>query len=541
MNDNLEVKLKEIILDSIKNVICIDEEYAEPYDVEAKSEEVSKSKEVYDAFFTNLKCKTLMVKYKLGEDSWKEHLNQQDLVVLDWKLAEPENSELTLQVIDEVVKKDIRFLCIFTSSDGEDLNRIKNIVKTHFIGYTAAQVEEIVNRASSISISEDDVRLMPGLMASKDDVKDLREKLRDKGLELAQKQREIFDFRDPGLWNVLYAYYVCKTPAFSTIRINTVDTDLCIVDGTYIFFVSKGKTENGLEPMRVINEIVKELLEADRIFDIVWMYYYNSIRNSMGKKNKLPFKVTSNALKYHALSAIEHDGEDEYFSTLYELIMDETTEDIKRQDGLKPDRSIIDKIKAQAESIKDDEVIQELKKINAFLNTNYATSTNEHSVVMGDVFFECENATNQKRYYICVSALCDCAHPKTIGGMNVYNFIMGAAKSGMINDDDEEENGIDDIGSLDNPEDRWLSYIMDSENVVLIQWDKTVFSGYVIKDTGKVKEGENLKVKFGNEDHEFAYVCNIKTKYAQRLANRAFSWGNRVGTTYAKKRKRNEK
>ena len=29
-------------------------------------------------------------------------------------------------------------------------------------------------------------------------------------------------------------------------------------------------------------------------------------------------------------------------------------------------------------------------------------------------------------------------------------------------------------------------------------------------------------------------MCNIKNKYAQRLANDSFSWGLRVGTVYAK-------
>lgn len=526
MTETTIEKLQRIIVESISSVICIDEQYIEPY--LGKSNKLNRdfTKKIYEAFTKELNCRTVIYPYKADDDKWVDFLDKQDLLVVDWQLTNPLDSKRPLDIIDKAIEKHIQYVCIYTSNTGSALNEVINLVKSYYLGFSEKEVKDTATKAGLVGMEEYLIkRIVTEPIFTSRKAKDYKNKMRNEGVELGADTKGTFDHCAYKEWNKLFCKYVSNPPGFSNFSLEpdyTGDKSI-VVEDTYVFFVSK-VGEGDYNPKTIVETIAKELSEEPKsVFNVLWIYYFTLLRNSIYKKNNLPLRVSANALKYHAKSAIEDGGETQYFSNILGIIVDEIVECIYKGQELKPEQEIISEIKAQGSDLQYCSVAKDLMFMNALLNTNNELSVTEHELVLGDVFtaeLEIGGVTKTK-YFMCISALCDCRNPKCLNSLNSYSFIMG----------DKSDSTFDD----GNPEEEILSFVIEGENAFHIDWNNTVFGGYVGKGENRVSREKVLDVYFEDKKYELKYICSIKDRYAQRVANHAFSWGLRVGTTYAKK------
>ena len=85
-------------------------------------------------------------------------------------------------------------------------------------------------------------------------------------------------------------------------------------------------------------------------------------------------------------------------------------------------------------------------------------------------------------------------------------------------------------------EKQYFSYVeIETEknsNVISVEWYSKISSIYITDN--KVKRGCTIQGSIRGAQKEFKYIGNVKENFAQRMANRAFADGNRVGISLAK-------
>ena len=123
-------------------------------------------------------------------------------------------------------------------------------------------------------------------------------------------------------------------------------------------------------------------------------------------------------------------------------------------------------------------------------------------------------------YWLCITAKCDCRRPEKIS--NNYIFIGGES--------------CKDKRAIVEAEKQYFSYVeIETEknsNVISVEWYSKISSIYITDN--KVKRGCTIQGSIRGAQKEFKYIGNVKENFAQRMANRAFADGNRVGISLAK-------
>ena len=105
--ENTNEVLENIVKQSIRNVICIDDGLLEPYCEVGDALKVDFSKEMFDGISNTCQCSVTMVQYK-GDETERlieEKLNEKDLMILDWELTATGQIKKPLKVIDYALKK----------------------------------------------------------------------------------------------------------------------------------------------------------------------------------------------------------------------------------------------------------------------------------------------------------------------------------------------------------------------------------------------------------------------------------------------------
>lgn len=531
MTTNSTDFLKNIIRESIENVICIDEEYIEPYEDSDDKEKTKRSREIYSLFSDSYGCNTEMVSFKKDSDNWKNKLKRQDLLVLDWQLTTEKDDRVPLSIIDYAIENNTQYVCVFTNNAGAALTQIRQLVMAYYSGFNKEEMQEISDRVMGAGISDSEVKtLLRDFISTEQDINRIKKSLKEMGISPVGG----LDFNDYNTWNKLFCIRESGTPDYSRYKINggLGTRSSFSVGGTYIFFLSKGGKENKFDPTAIVQTIYSELLKLpSSVFDILWIYYYNLLRKSLYNRNNLPMRVSADSLKYFASSAMEHkDGDDaeqaeeDFFSSLMDLVIDEVSECAQANSSIRPPKRLIKELEEGAIEIGYDDVANELMKINAVINCNKTLTNSEHEIILGDVFSATLKEDNKEKevYLMCVSALCDCANHNRLGNMYSYSFIRGMKKTDAT------------YGKSGNPEELYISFVWE-EDPFYIEWGNKLYGGYIAPRKTRVNREKPIKVFLGGKALELKYVCTIKEKFAQRMANHVFSWGHRVGTSFAKR------
>ena len=522
---NTNEVLENIVKQSIRNVICIDDGLLEPYCEEGDALKVDFSKGMFDGISNICQCSVTMVQYK-GDETERlieEKLNEKDLMILDWELTSTGQIKKPLKVIDSALNKNIPYICIYTNS--KDLKEISDHIEKYYSGCNVQMAEN----AAEIWEKE-------GLM-KEEFIDDIKRCFEDKANipKLLKKVQELCpeidtsscNYRKIENWIPVYLkwenYLLPEETKFIAKRVDGKDTVLN-VDGKMIFIFSKKKsdddTDKAISPEQIVPAIAESMvLKPNSIMDCIWLYYSNCYCRAVYKRPQFFKDIAYEGFAYHVGKIVE--SEDMELESFFKEIFNEELLDILNSQDISIPAGIVDKILEDNRNNTNRACYRDLVKLNERLTINRRYSECEHKIAFGDVFYCTDAESGLCEYWLCITAKCDCARPEE-KIRNNYIFIGGRY--------------VGDSVALTQAEIDYYSFINalepDRENPICIQWCSKINSIYIEQNV--VIRGKEIVGNLKGVEKHFVYLGNVKENYAQRMANMAFSNGNRVGVSLAK-------
>ena len=311
--ENANEVLENIVKQSIRNVICIDDGLLEPYCEEGDALKVDFSKEMFDGISNTCQCSVTMVQYK-GDETERlieEKLNEKDLMILDWELTATGQIKKPLKVIDCALNKNIPYICIYTNS--KDLKEISDHIEKYYSGCNVQMAEN----AAEIWEKE-------GLM-KEEFIDDIKRCFEDKANipKLLKKVQELCpeidtsscNYRKIENWIPVYLkwenYLLPEESKFIAKRVDGKDTVLN-VDGKMIFVFSKKKsdddTDKAISPEQIVPAIAESMvLKPNSIMDCIWLYYSNCYCRAVYKRPQFFKDIAYEGFAYHVGKIVESE------------------------------------------------------------------------------------------------------------------------------------------------------------------------------------------------------------------------------------------
>ena len=188
-------------------------------------------------------------------------------------------------------------------------------------------------------------------------------------------------------------------------------------------------------------------------------------------------------------------------------------------DEFKADNDIENRLTAFTKA--DPKSVVDLAKLNFVYNRLAIKRNANDEIRFGDIFSLHLDEKTQI-YLLCLTPHCDCLRPGKI--KNMFFFVEGM-----------------DIGAtkgVEKSDGDFISFIEDiNKGFTTIDWtnntnDCKPFSFY-IQNNKMLGEKKTISINYMGTDKEAVYLCTLKENYAQRIANKAFSYPLRVGIDFA--------
>ncbi len=520
MNQELKETYEEIIIHAINHVICIDDEFVEPY-AQAEESEQKFSREMYQAVSEKFGCHVEMLRYdsQVTEKTLNKYLLQKDLLILDWELSAG-NGRAALQILEKTIQTDIPFICIYTND--LELDSIYEMIAIYFSGYSKMQVEEQCRKWEDAGVFEGDF---------KDDVEELFSMVKPNTNKIVEKLKDIcgddleqngIAYRNYKVWYPLFLQWFHKLLPEQELPIakKTVSGALNIDGKCVICFSKMSGQENTCNAISA-DEIIPSLAEhvtsiPNNKFDIIWLKYNNDMRKVIQRRTNFMHAVDNRALGYF-FSNLSNDIEEgsQFFK---ELFMNEVLDRLD-ECRIRLPELILQDLKTNYTNVKAPNILPELIKLNEKISVNAGYTRTKHKLDFGDIFATYDPDNKLDKFWLCITAKCDCFRPEKIE--HNYFFIRGIK--------------VNAGKALEKAEEEYYSFICCDRKYMAVQWETNIriihfeSGNQTVDQIGSKNSGIHKGIK-----KDFFYICNLKENYTQRMANKAFSFGNRVGITFAK-------
>jgi len=175
--------------------------------------------------------------------------------------------------------------------------------------------------------------------------------------------------------------------------------------------------------------------------------------------------------------------------------------------------------------IRNGELDKDLGRLNCFYNLLVA-SKEGRNIGFGDIFRLKVDYNNTNRYLLCITAHCDCLYPAEKLNNNFY-FIEGNKDNitnGLIEGDEGFNSFIEDRANSD---------------IICIMWKDKPITIYVPNENNNINT--EISINIGSKEYTACYEVTLKENYAQRMANRAFTYPLHVGIFFADKKRKKKK
>lgn len=526
--DNYIETAKNIVKESIKSAVYIDDNAWEPYTVLKKDPNVEEklSSELYTVFRSEgvslAIIKFARTKYK---KQIKYYFHNRDLIILDWQLEKDNGGEKALELLSDVVSQQhIHFCAIYTSE--KDKNCILNNILSFFSSNDGSfynslkirleenenvdpeEMESIIGDLQSLNLYQQDADKQDPILKRlhKEHANLLKE-----FISVTNNENETDAYVQCSIaWNkdVIKSSASLPSPTSIDPKSHTL-----IIENTVIQIINKAE----ITPSKLIDTFSEHIANYKwGIMQLVGLEMQNYLRNQCAFVTPDILLVSKESLGYH-----KKTHQEDFESFLKSVLLEQNRLFLQEKH-----LTIIDSIDEHNYDKKYD---KEIISMNVFYNSIVLNKKDRLS--FGDVFQYTDN--DEIKYYICISALCDCARPEK--RENHFFFAQGKSISA------EKALKTGDCG--------FISFL---NNGTFVQWsdnpDKKIArpiyvvpEDFFIKDPS-IKDGKLTAVKIikttARKIHQkkfsFQYIATIKQNYAQRIANHAFSHPARVGIDFVK-------
>lgn len=517
----------QIIKDSIKSAIFIDEN-AQPFYAKASEPEILEerlSRELYSNF-NQIGITFGIHKFAKGdeidEDTVCNLFDRRDLILLDWKLDKNDGELLSLKLLSEIVGKDhIHFCVIYTKEKDAQIKEIYWNILSYFSGVNRAFCSEI---ELELADQEEEVRSLIPEIKYHSENRFNKSIGRERGLFLA-KNKEL---------------------VARSVEATHESDRLCALIKVGIAFSKEHKSEKQLpcpsmispdhKTITINNTIITILNKDENKPDVLIENFSNQISESKNSflqllgleahkifSKKAAFidtemlAISKEAFLYHR----NQKKEENFSEFIKEILIEKARLNFRDEELLLLNDELLDKMVAEngIDKISDEEI----KSMNIFYNS--IRLEGNRKLNFGDVF------KIRDKYFICITALCDCKTPKK----NKFYFAEGR----KIKAQDAFELGDGAFISYLNQQEivQWTDINQDKSKAhfmpVYIKPIQFTVPKNVIKDNKLtlIRLTEDAQIK----TVEVEYLTTIKQNYTQRIANHAFTHPVRVGIDFVKK------
>ncbi|WP_395074082.1 response regulator receiver domain [Flavobacterium sp.] len=566
-----EEKAFEIIKDSIKSAIFIDEKAKEFYSDIQTTEEVFEHDLSVNLFntFKNQGISLAIHKFEksdLENENLKKYLfKDRDLVLLDWQLDGDKGEIYSLKLLSDIVNSNhINFCCIYSFS--QDFDQIFNNLLSYFSGLTEEEHFKIKDDFAEFDKELEKIALEFNFN-NIDSYESIKIKFEAIGLDI---QRIKDKFEDDVEVDSLRKFLL----SFSPFRMSqkkelmptkiSFETNSLVINNTIVFVLKKDYTKDVL-PESLLRRISKEFICSQNSFIQLLGLEMQHIFNSEGSFiDSDLLNVTSEAIFSHRNYLKKINKSDVPFNTLIKKVLIEHSILKLRTAKL----SLLDEAFLNTESALHSNIPSDLAiaSMNTFYNSVSIKSLNNvdfPNVNFGDIFLDTSG-----KYYLCITALCDCLRPSKI--KQNYYFVEGESL------DIELANTLGDSAFISYlPENQAVSWIsldfipnfkiikkdksaeqieietLKMNNIFLEQFRyKPVYikpqtynikTPRIVDDLIQIRRIESINsdnLVDDNGDINFVtvkYITTLRPNYCQRIANHSFTHPVRVGVDFVKK------
>jgi hypothetical protein len=509
-------KTKEIVSNSIKSVIFIDEKALESY--QRKSSTIISEEELSINLKNNFKRKGISLsvhKFKQSDLLDKNRLEfffkRRDLILLDWKLDGNSGEEFSLNLLSKIVKqKHIHFCSIYTSERSYD--EIINNIITYFSGYDNEYYNNIIenlddykdgNEGLFNQISFDNTTINGRLFNG---FKGIDENLPD----LIKRITKINNFGE-ALIQVNYAFSSNhKSNIGNSVpsNINRANYSLNI-NNTIITIIHKSEDS----AVKILKKLYHQIYKSENCFtQLLGLDMQNSYSENSAFIDDNLLNTKIDTLMYHRKQLLENNLEIEFDNFMKSLLLKHSKQTLENSSLKILENDFLNSISKSRYNVKDEEIAI----LNTFYNGSFIKDKNKMN--FGDVFLK--EGTDE--YYMCITALCDCLHPSNI--KNNFFFVKGKL---AVNLSDAIKKG-----------DSGFKSFLDKEKCVL--WTSSEYIKPIQLHISHTEINNNiLNTSFISNSVltqlSLKYVFSLKSSYAQRIANHTFAHPIRVGVDFVKK------
>jgi hypothetical protein len=513
----------QIIKDSIKSAIFIDEN-ARPFYSPASEKEILEemmSEELYSSFKTD--GITLDIhKFNEGDEDKIEVTNylfeRRDLILLDWKLTGNSGELLSLKLLSSIVKKEhIHFCAIYTKQ--EELDEIFWNVLSYFSDKNTEYFDEL--KLELADVEEEVTQLIPEIknFSANRFKKSIGREIGQffvKNKELISRISEATKEKDRLCACILAGIafsdeYTSEIPLPCPTMISP-DRRTITLNSTIITILNKEANK----PEVLINNFSKQISESKYSFlQLLGLEAHKIFSKRAAFIDTDILAISKEAFLFHR----QQKKDDGFSEFIKEVLIEKARLNFRGEKISLLDDKLLDEISEE----KLPPILQdEMLAMNIFYNSVHLGGNRKLN--FGDVF------KSETRFFICITALCDCQTPKN----NMFYFAEGKIISS------KKALGLGDSA--------FISYLPSRD---IVRWsddqpeESAHFKPIYIKPiqfivpnniiTDNKLEMYYLNLDAIKESIEVEYVTTIKQNYTQRIANHAFAHPIRVGIDFVKK------
>ncbi|MEX6691013.1 response regulator receiver domain [Danxiaibacter flavus] len=540
----IELTPTAIIQNSILSSVYIDDKIVEPF-----TEKNATNEQYYNVsqgLFNSFRGAKKTIDFYRYNKNWNDDVDyifkNRDLLILDWQLDDTQalKQPETLKILKKAVQTDnLHFVSIYTES--KNLDEILYSIKAYFdnsFNKESQNACEVMLEALEAELGIDTLKLFRAhdkfffqLALTTGELKqtklnELKSKIQN---ELGNNYRIFMQ----GLKKVnidltkacdVLGYYVHEEPLFDDLDYPTeVKTDyiadnFIVVNHTIIQVTSK----NNPEPKDLFDFFTNAIQKvAGNLLTLISLEVRGLLRESSGFVGK-DADLIKDEILFHQL-----DKKEAFIEFLMSIIKSHTISYFDHKQGklksvtaafwniYKKDKNL----EASIDSFSKDEVqiLAEIKKLNVYYNILHIQKYSGSALRFGDIFFTVDqNGKRDGRFFLCVTAHCDCLNPKE----NIKNnFFFVGGNTGDINKLIKEGDGV------------FCSYIKNDTGVSAVNWNpKPVIIN--IPDS-KIYDNKLVGKDGLQNQYTLVYHSTLKENYTQRMANNSFAHAMRVGIDFA--------
>lgn len=537
----------EIIKNSIRSAICIDNEYASAY---CKPEDIEKYKlnfdepaKLYASFREDGHCDLDVYQFVDLDTSWKQYmLSNKDLMILDWELDSGQKYDSTLHILKEVIEsRKIPFVVIYTNT--EDLDSVTKAIIKNFNPITVTNREEILeklrNKFKRLSDLGDDVPVEEFFDDHENDFYEFfkfyapaqRAETKDRIIKSFVEKLDIKDNvkdRVETYIEGLLAAESTSSDAFMNLclaglsdnrngssypieRIE-ISNHAIRINGVLLLVYHKSSQGDGIKPEKLFETFSEAIINNPHNYlNVLSLEIKDNLREQFSSIGTKFAQVDERAFLFHANNYRNEDGK---FNTasINSFIIKSWVWELEhlKSDTIPTSLAYIGERYSEYEkefngiNQESKELLSDIVKYASYVS-NSVIKNETRALRFGDLFI---NEPNE--FFLCITPHCDCVRPQEKLKNNFY-FIKGSI--------DE-----DDHNALQKAENGFYSFIHFNNKTYSIKWRCKPFTLYIANNN----VGQ-LNIDYCGVSKSVKYVATLKENYAQRIANESFGYGYRVG------------